>query len=181
MSSAGCARKSTHITIILYITSLGVLECDSVSEMHYSFYYYLGEGPKKKNWWDNKCIKCLWYLLSCILGILAVLLILVFFFFFGCAYEFIKCYLEKKYKDDEDDDSDSEFEDSGHHNHHQNKPSENPNEDEDDSCTCGKVTICIILGALGFLCQPLYLLFYILYGMMECYRRFGCWIFLAAN
>jgi hypothetical protein len=112
-------------------------------------------------------MKCLWMCLSCILGTLAVLLILIFFFFLGCPYEFIKCYLEKKYEDH--DDSFDGYEEDRY----------NEANNENEECTCGKISICILLAILGILCQPIYLLFYVLYGLMECYRRFGCWIFIA--
>ena len=39
------------------------------------------------------------------------------------------------------------------------------------------IFIIIILIILGLICQPLYLLFYILYALMECYRRFNCWFY----
>lgn len=48
-------------------------------------------------------------------------------------------------------------------------------------CKCPEIAVCILLGLVGFMIQPLYLMFYILYGMMECYRRFGCWIFWAGS
>jgi hypothetical protein len=97
------------------------------------------------------------------------LLIIAFFLFFGCPYEFIKCYLEKKVDDD----------DSIEYNDIEEGKQENKDNNEDESCTCGKITVCIILGIVGFALQPLYLLFYILYGMMECYRRWGCLMFYA--
>lgn len=51
--------------------------------------------------------------------------------------------------------------------------------DNEDSEKCDNETICIcvLLGILGFGLQPLYLMFYLLVAMMECYRRFACWYF----
>lgn len=103
--------------------------------------------------------------LSALLGIILVCLILVFFIFLGCPYEFVKCYLQKKYKDLADD-----------HNYGHKEE-----EEDDEGCTFGKVLICIVLAAIGVLCQPLYLVFYILWAVMECYRQFGCFIFLATS
>ncbi len=42
---------------------------------------------------------------------------------------------------------------------------------------CKENSIIALLIFLGILCQPLYLLFYLLYAMMECYRRFSCWFY----
>jgi len=106
-------------------------------------------------------------LLSAILGIILVCLILIFFLFLGCPYEFVKCYLQKKYKDLADDIN------YGH--------KEEEEEEDNDECTVGKVLMCILLSAIGVLCQPLYLIFYILWAVMECYRQFGCFIFLATS
>jgi uncharacterized membrane protein len=111
----------------------------------------------KKKWLTNPGLKCLWLLGSCLLGILAIFLILIFYFMCGCAYEFVKCYVERKF-DDEDEDGD--FSDRG--------------EKEDRSKNKGMIGFLI---ALGILCQPLYLIFYMLYGLMECYRRFNCWFY----
>jgi hypothetical protein len=98
---------------------------------------------------------------------------MIFFFFFGCPYEFVKCYLERKY---EDDDSLEELEEAMESRKIEEKELVT---DENEKCTVSKILICIILCILGLLCQPLYLMFYLLYVMMECYRRLGCWIFFA--
>ena len=42
---------------------------------------------------------------------------------------------------------------------------------------CKENSILGLLIFLGVLCQPLYLIFYFLYGLMECYRRFSCWFY----
>ena len=106
------------------------------------------------------------------------MLILVFFFFFGCPYEFIKCYLNRD-PEEEDEDADFNYDDDIEANR-QGAGNKKRNNEEDEGCNCKKVSICILLGLLGLLCQPIYLMFYILYAIMECYRRFGCWIFLAS-
>jgi hypothetical protein len=93
----------------------------------------------------------------------------------GCPYEFVKCYLEKKCNTNEDDsieDSDVADSERGH------VPKQGgENKDDEEHLGCGKITICIILIIVGVFLQPIYLMFYILYGMMECYRRYGCWVF----
>lgn len=112
--------------------------------------------------------------LSCLLGTLAVLLILIFFFFLGCPFEFIKCYLNKKENanNDNDSDDDSDLESQ--------RQSNRVIAEEDKEIGCKEISMCVLLALLGILCQPFYLLFYVLYGMMECYRRFGCWFYYAA-
>jgi hypothetical protein len=117
---------------------------------------------------DNQCSRLMMLFLSAILGMIIVSLILIFFLFLGCPYEFVKCYLEKKYKNLADD---INF----------NDKKEEEEEEENDECTLGKVLICILLSAIGVLFQPLYLIFYIFWAIMECYRHFGCFIFVVAH
>ena len=57
---------------------------------------------------------------------------------------------------------------NGNENDENNKNNEKKN---------NNIFIIIILIILGLICQPLYLLFYILYALMECYRRFNCWFY----
>ena len=57
---------------------------------------------------------------------------------------------------------------NGNENSENNKNNEKKN---------NNIFIIIILIILGLICQPLYLLFYILYALMECYRRFNCWFY----
>ncbi len=109
--------------------------------------------------------------------------IIAFFFFFGCAYEIVNYYLTDQPEDEENQKNC----DNGNVNTSR-QPYVNPNEcrleikksnqiAEKEGCTTKKIIICCCLAALGILLQPLYLLFYILIGMMECYRRFACWYF----
>jgi hypothetical protein len=129
---------------------------------------------------NNPCLKCLWYFLSCILCTFAILLIIIFFLFFGCPYEFIKCYLKNDPNIDDDDSVDDYYIPA----ENEFRPEDQNNVDkekESKECTCGVATVCVFLAILGFFMQPLYLLFYILYGMMECYRRMGCWVFWIGN
>jgi len=95
-------------------------------------------------------------------------LIIVFFAFFGCAYEFTKCYLEKLFKINDDDDvDDSNNEDNFEE---QNKTEQRP------LTRCEKFLLVLIV-LLGIICQPIYLMIYLLYALMECYRRFNCWFY----
>ena len=96
------------------------------------------------------------------------MLLIAFFAFFGCCYEFLNCYFNRgKEEDFERDDEASVQVKSGI-----DKPEE-ITEQKNNKC------VIAILIAIGILCQPLYLLFYVLYAMMECYRRFGCWFYYA--
>ena len=145
---------------------------------HYALYNVRGcpgmrfESDSGFRWMKNPCLKVIWYLFSCFLGFIAVLLVLLFYLFFGCAYEFVNCYTKEKTNDDEDED-DEEY-DIEHQSHRSssNSNSNAPVPQEKKST----VMICLV-GFLGFCCQPLYLMFYILYGLMECYRRFNCWFY----
>ena len=106
----------------------------------------------------------------------AICLILAFYFFLGCPYEFIKCYLEKKYVDEEEEVQEEDFEMDEEHQQSRQKE-----EDQPEEMTNGKIAMCVLLGILGVCCQPLYLMFFLVYAMMECYRRFGCWMFYASS
>ena len=107
-------------------------------------------------------------ILSVLIGLVVIVLILAFFLFLGCPYEFINCYLDKRFenKDEEDDNPVDEDE----------SDEKNKIEIKKDELTAGKICICILLGLLGIACQPFYLIFYLLYTVMEAYRRFGCWV-----
>ena len=96
-----------------------------------------------------------------------VLLIIAFFFFLGCPYEFVKCYLARNDKSDDDDDDDS----------YEAKDDDGDNERE--PLVWYNYIIIFFLIVLGVFMQPLYLMFYILMGMMELYRQCGCWVFFA--
>ena len=139
------------------------------NEIQYFIYYnFEGLPDEKKSWLLNPFIKFLWFLFSCIIGLLLVILIIIFYFFFGCAYEFINCYLDKNYcKDDEDYDSSNDIE--------QNQIQ------TIKECTAFNATMCILIGLIGILLQPIYLVFYLMFAVMKCYRDFGCCLFIISN
>ena len=101
--------------------------------------------------------------------------ILAFFFFFGCAYEFVKCYLQQKFEDED------VYEDDYEMDHEYNNRAHNEDRLENGKLSCCQIIMRIFLACLGLACQPLYLMFFVIYGMMECYRRFGCWMFYASS
>jgi hypothetical protein len=78
--------------------------------------------------------------------------------------------LNRKFDDEDSQDWDMENE------RHRRKTKEL---EDNSECTLGKIAICSLLGIIGVFCQPIYLMFYLLYAMMECYRRIGCWMFFA--
>ena len=152
------------------------------TENHYAMYNVGGcpgmryESDSGYKWRKNPCLKFLWYLFSCLLGFLAVLLIIVFYLLFGCAYEFIKCYTKKKNIDDDDDDFDGPLEFYGFDLDYNNEESQNESNRNEEEEKKSKVIIAILI-VVGIICQPIYLMFYVLYGLMECYRRFNCWFY----
>ena len=50
-------------------------------------------------------------------------------------------------------------------------------ENEEEMFTKTEWFIVIMIGISGFILQPAYLLFYIIYGLFEIYRRFNCFHF----
>ena len=57
---------------------------------------------------------------------------------------------------------------------HENNNSNNYHE-EDENKKSKLVIVLLIIARI--ICQPIYLMFYILYRLMECYRRFNCWFY----
>jgi hypothetical protein len=105
----------------------------------------------------------------------------------------VKCYLENKNKKDEDEDIEANYSEEIEQIRKQkssvnsvkeldNQPKikieiKKEDDKEEDNCNFTTILICILLVILGIGLQPVYLLFYLLFAMMECYRRFGCWVF----
>ena len=151
------------------------------TQNHYAMYNVSGcpgmryESDSGYKWRKNPCLKFLWYLFSCLLGFLGVILIIIFYLLFGCAYEFVKCYTKKKNIDDDDDDFDSPFDFYGVDMDY-NIESRDESQKNDDEEKNNKIIIGLLIFA-GIICQPIYLMFYILYGLMECYKRFNCWFY----
>jgi hypothetical protein len=121
-------------------------------------------------------------MLSCFLGFLAFIVILLFFTCFGCSYEFCKCYLERNQKNESEDDEESNYEDNfqqingiTNETHINNNSSNVP--EEPTPLGKGDIVILCLLCIIGIAMQPLYLIFYLLLGLMECYRRFNCWFY----
>lgn len=100
------------------------------------------------------------------------MLIIVFFFFFGCAYEFTKCYIEKKFHKQYEDEENSQYEYDLENNNKNNSDAS-----ESQSLNNWDRVIIVLLIIIGIFCQPIYLLIYLLYALMECYRRFNCWFY----
>jgi hypothetical protein len=98
-------------------------------------------------------------------------LIIVFFAFFGCAYEFAKCYIEKKENPEEDED-----EEISNERNNRNYELDENGERIIIWTTRDKWILGFII-FLGVICQPAYLLIYLLYALIECYRRFNCWFY----
>jgi hypothetical protein len=117
-------------------------------------------------------MKILWFFLSCILGMFLLLLVLLFYVLCGAPYELIKCYREKKCEKDEDEEEELDIE--------YGRQQMEVEQQGEEKMTTRQLWICILLGFVGMLLQPFYLLFYILYAVMECYRRLPCWVIYAA-
>ena len=158
---------------------------------HYSIYNVKGcpgmrfESMKTYKIRNNACLNFLWYMLSCLLYILFFISIYIFYLFAGCPYEFVKCYLERKNKKGNDnksnfdsieiyEDNINEFGIVGENglNNSVNQ-SNNVNAITDEKDKNSKLIIWLLIFA-GILCQPLYLAFYAIYTLIECYKRFNC-------
>ena len=139
---------------------------------------------------NNLCLNILWHMLSCFLYILFFILIYLFYLFAGCPYEFVRCYLEGKNNNDENksnNDSIEIYEENinefgiGLRNRRNNENNQNISNNDDINNETGKKNKKLIIGLLiflGILCQPLYLAFYAIYTLIECYKRINCLFFL---
>lgn len=127
-------------------------------------------------------------MLSCLLYIFFFISIYIFYLFAGCPYEFVKCYLERKRNKGNDnksnfdsieiyDDNINEFGigigigNNGFQNSINQSNDINGGNGENNKNS--KVIIWLLI-FLGILCQPLYLSFYAIYTLIECYKRFNC-------
>ena len=165
---------------------------------HFSMYNINGcpgmrfETEKTYKIRNNPCLNCIWHLLSCFLGIGMFILIYLFYMFCGCSYEFIKCYQNRREQIDDDSDFsiNDYFDERSVNIHNRNSylsidRSRNGNiyntnniirvnknqlkKEKKDN----KYIIALLI-FLGILCQPIYLTFYILYALIECYKRLNC-------
>ena len=158
---------------------------------HYSIYNVKGcpgmrfETVQTYKIRNNACLNFLWYMLSCFLYILFFICIYIFYLFAGCPYEFVKCYLERnKNKGNENRsnfDSIEIYEDNindfrigiGENGLNNSNQSNNINTGNEEVKKNSKLIIWILI-FVGILCQPLYLAFYAIYTLIECYKRFNC-------
>ncbi len=100
-----------------------------------------------------------------------LLFILLFYVFCGASYELINCYLNPS---EDEDDSDVDIEQNIRQRRQRELQQENV------KLTNKQIGICVLLGFVGILLQPLYLLFYIVYALMQIYIRLPCWVVYAA-
>ena len=148
---------------------------------------------------NNLCLSVLWHMLSCFLYILFFIAIYLFYLFAGCPYEFVRCYLERKIEKENENENKSNFDsieiyddnnineyDVGPRNKKNNSNvnqsniynRNNMNESSAENNSKNSRLIIGILIFLGILCQPLYLAFYAVYTLIECYKRLNCLFFL---
>ena len=171
------------------------------TDNHYSIYNVKGcpgmrfETESTYKIRNNFCLSILWHMLSCFLYILFFIAIYLFYLFAGCPYEFVRCYLERKSEKDNDNENKSNFDSieiyednlneygivskNNKRNYSvNNQNSNNQNELNEENMNKNSKLIIGILIFLGVLCQPLYLAFYAIYTLIECYKRLNCLFFL---
>ena len=125
---------------------------------------------------SNPFIKCLWYICAFFLGILALVLIFIFFALFGATYELMTCYFEKRHN------VDASIEEN-------NTMPQNNNSvlsvggalDTENKKDIRYYLIITALVLLGFILQPFYLMLKFIELLLECYRRFGCWLYFYSS
>ena len=119
---------------------------------------------------NSFCNKCLWHLLSCLLRVLMFICIYIFYFFCGCIYEFVKCYRNRGKKNSP---KDNIIDINDNYLSFRKKINLSSMDDEKDN----KYIIGLLI-ILGILCQPIYLSFYLLYVLIEFFRRLNCMFYL---
>lgn len=164
MNFAGCACLSITNIISHSTISKGVREWNMV-KIH--FFILIGDESSK---WEkgNCCCKCLWYLLSVLVALLAFFGNIIFFALFGMPYELIKCYMEKPILTKE------EIQEMRKNNEYEGyKKSMEEIYDLEGWRKQNNMVIfaCCCIAFFGWFLQPLYILFYVTYGLLEFYRR----------
>ena len=146
---------------------------------------------------NNPFYNCIWHLLSCLLGVGMFILIYLFYIVCGCSYEFVKCY--KNRGEDNEYDSDFSINDysdersvniynrnsylSMDRNRIGNNLYNTNNIMRVDKKKLRKEKknnkyIIALLICLGVICQPIYLAFYFIYALIECYKRLNCLFYI---
>ena len=146
---------------------------------------------------NNPFYNCIWHLFSCLLGIGMFILIYLFYIICGCSYEFVKCYKNRG----EDNEYDSDFsindlsEERSVNIHNRNSYLSmdrsrigNNLYNTNNIMRVNKKKlrkekknnkyIIVLLICLGVICQPIYLAFYVLYALIECYKRLNCLFYI---
>lgn len=110
------------------------------------------------------CVNVLMRILSFFLALLLGIAVLCFFFFLGLPYEFVILYTNKQAFDEEgaEDNNIRESE-----------------ELQSKEYTCGDYTILVLIIIAGIALQPLYLIFYFVWGFMWFIKEYGWWCFIA--
>jgi hypothetical protein len=93
-------------------------------------------------------------------------LVLAFFLLFGLAYEFVVLYTNKKAFDEEGQDE-------------ENLVDNRQNNEEPSGTSGGDYCILTLIIIAGIALQPLYLIFYIMWGFMWFIKEYGWWCFIA--
>ena len=169
------------------------------TDNHYSLYNVKGcpgmrfETMSTYKIRNNFCLNALWHMLSCFLYILFFIAIYLFYLFAGCPYEFVRCYLERKSDNDENKSNTNSIEiyeeninefgigfrnrRNAFGNQNGNNNGNNNSNDVENTNKNRRLIIGLLI-FLGILCQPLYLAFYAIYTLIECYKRINCLFFL---
>ena len=141
---------------------------------------------------NNPWLNCIWHLFSCLLGVGMFILIYLFYAFCGCSYEFVKCYKNRNEQNENDSDisingylderSVNVYKRNSYLSNEQPRIGGNYNTNNfirvnkfefKKDIKDNKYIIALLI-ALGILCQPIYLSFYVLYALIECYKRLNC-------
>ncbi len=172
MNFVGCVWVSTPTTTMLHIILKGVPAWGLVS--FWKLTNTLAEDVERiEN--GGCCIKCLWYTLSVFLAILAFFGNFLFFALFGLSYELIKCYIEKP-KLSEEEERENRRKDPATLEEEKRQLAEIFDDRGIRIKTNQVIVICVFIAIGGWFLQPLYVLFYLTYGLLEFYRRVK-WIF----
>ena len=111
------------------------------------------------------------------MSIFAVALIFVFYALFGACYELLNCYYDKKKNNDESVDENNTMP------HHRNNSilSVGGHSDIEYKKDVRYYLIITAIILLGIILQPFYLMLKFIEILLECYRRFGCWLYFYSS
>ena len=137
----------------------------------------MAPDPQEANTEDECSLKiCLWKVVCFFLAIIGACFVIAFLFFFGLAYEFVILYFNRK-EFIEDDEEFNNYDENQEHRMNVELERERRERENNRELECSDYIILFFIIAAGIALQPLYIMFYVLWGIMWFIKEYGWWCF----